>query len=74
MNFKGEQAMGFALFSSAAMAMSARDALQVFVISVQSSFLLKASCNVVLRKQLKVRVLHVQSFPTCFSGLDIMQI
>ena len=30
MNFKGEQPMGFALFSSAAMAMSARDALQVF--------------------------------------------
>jgi hypothetical protein len=38
MNFKGEQAMGFALFSSAAMAMSARDALQVFVISLHVGF------------------------------------
>ena len=38
MNFKGEQAMGFALFSSAAMAMSARDALQVFVISLQAGY------------------------------------
>ncbi len=29
MNFKGDQPMGFALFSTAAMAMAARDALQV---------------------------------------------
>ena len=29
MNFKGEQPMGFALFTAASMAMAARDALQV---------------------------------------------
>lgn len=42
MNFKGEQPMGFALFSSAAMALSARDALQNLVFDPEANSVLRA--------------------------------
>ncbi|KAI5056512.1 hypothetical protein GOP47_0028330 [Adiantum capillus-veneris] len=42
MNFKGEQPMGFALFSSAAMALSARDALQNLVFDPETNSVLRA--------------------------------
>ncbi|MCO5581210.1 hypothetical protein L7F22_035088 [Adiantum nelumboides] len=42
MNFKGEQPMGFALFSSAVMALSARDALQNLVFDPDTNSVLRA--------------------------------
>lgn len=42
MNFKGEQPMGFALFSSAAMALSARDALHNLVFDPEANSVLRA--------------------------------
>ncbi|BBN15866.1 hypothetical protein MPTK1_7g01560 [Marchantia polymorpha subsp. ruderalis] len=42
MNFKGDQPMGFALFSTAAMAMAARDALQNLVFDSETNSVLRA--------------------------------
>ncbi|CAK9205743.1 unnamed protein product [Sphagnum troendelagicum] len=42
MNFKGDQPMGFALFSTAAMAMAARDALQNLVFDADTNSVLRA--------------------------------
>eukprot|EP00250_Pteridium_aquilinum_P008251 c17803_g2_i1 orf=1442-2404(-) len=42
MNFKGEQPMGFALFTSAAMAMAAKDALQNLVFDHETNSTLRA--------------------------------
>ncbi|KAL3683634.1 hypothetical protein R1sor_001656 [Riccia sorocarpa] len=42
MNFKGDQPMGFALFSTSAMAMAARDALQNLVFDSETNSVLRA--------------------------------
>ncbi|EFJ22716.1 hypothetical protein SELMODRAFT_104881, partial [Selaginella moellendorffii] len=59
MNFKGDQPMGFALFSTASMAMAARDALQA------SNLVFDADAKSVLRAEMAKKNLYVKRGNFC---------